>query len=160
MPPLSTPTKPPKTPFLPFSKRSRHAIPRSIPTAPTRSLVDCGVVGMWERAEPLKSSRSLRNATSFYPHQTPQKLHFPPFLNVAALQSHSQFRPRQRGRSLIVMWVRCATGRNGCIPSPGGEMLLYPNPTKQPQNSIFPLLKTKPPCDPTVDSDRANAVAC
>jgi len=40
-PPHNKPSK--NTPYPPSSKRSRPAIPRSIPTAPTRPLVDCHV---------------------------------------------------------------------------------------------------------------------
>ena len=41
---------------IPFEKRRRHAIPRPFPPAPTRSPVDCDVVGRWHQAEQSKSS--------------------------------------------------------------------------------------------------------
>ena len=83
----------------PSSKRSRHAIPWSISTAPTRALFDCYVVKVRYEVEWFSSIAWLRNATTIQP---------PP----------------------------------------------------NAKNSIFPILKTKPPRDPLVDFDSPNAVDC
>ena len=49
-----TPPKCQKSPISPSCKHSCHAIPRSIPPAPTRSLVGCGVGEVCDLAMPSK----------------------------------------------------------------------------------------------------------
>jgi hypothetical protein len=56
-------------------------------------------------------------------------------------------------------WVRCATRQSHQNGRPGHEMPPLSYPLKTPKNSIFTLLKMKPPRDPQVDFIRANAAA-
>jgi hypothetical protein len=89
-----------------------------------------------------------------------QKLHFHPPKNEAATQSPGRFRPAQHNNSLIVTLLRGATRWNGFLPSPGHKTPPLSYRPQTQKKSIFPLLKTKPPHDPPVDFDRANAVTC
>ena len=87
-----------------------------------------------------------------------QKLHFHPPKNEATTRSPGRFGPVQHGSSLIVTLLRGATRWNGFLPLPGRDIPPLSYRPQTQKKSIFPLLKTKPPCDPPVDFDRANAV--
>ena len=69
--PLSYPPSPKILSKIPFEKRRRHAIPRPFPPAPTRSPVDCDVVGRWHQAEQSKSSAHRDSARVSNPPLTP-----------------------------------------------------------------------------------------
>ena len=94
------------------------------------------------------------------PPQHAKKIQFPLIKNVAPTQSPGRFCLRQCVWLLIVMWARCANGQSHQNWRPGHEMPPPSYPPKMPKNSNFTLLKMKPPCNPPVDSARANTVDC
>ena len=53
--------------FYKYIEASRHAIPWPFTLAPTRSPVDCDVVGRWHQAEQSKSSARCQNGAVTYP---------------------------------------------------------------------------------------------
>jgi hypothetical protein len=110
--PLSYAPSPKILSKIPFKKRRRHAIPRPFPPAPTRSPVDCDVVGRWHQAEQSKSSAWCQNGPCCPPPRTPKIHRFPPSKSEAAMPSPGCFSPRQRGLQLIVMSLGGVIKRN------------------------------------------------
>ena len=70
-----------------------------------------------------------------------QKSPIPSIENIAATQSPVRLRLHQHGRLLIVIWVRCATGRSYQNCSPGCKIHLYPTPPKCQKSPISPSCK-------------------
>ena len=60
------------------------ANPWSIRSAPTQSLVDCGVGEVCDQAKPFKLGALLWNVTSIVPLRNTENLQFPPIQNVSA----------------------------------------------------------------------------
>jgi len=124
--------------------------------APTRSPVDCGVVGRWHQAEQSKSSARCQNGRCYLPPRVPKIHRFPPPKSEAATPSPGRFCPRQRGRQLIVMLLGGGIKRNSrncphgakmapvvksenTTPSPGHSS---PNPTALRLIVMFSMLET------------------
>ena len=89
----------------------------------------------------IKIARLVAKSTSIQPPQNAKKVKFPPLANIAATQSPVRLRLHQRGRLLIVIWVRCATGRSYQNRSPGCKIHLYPTPPKCQKSPISPSCK-------------------
>ena len=123
----------------PLTKRSRHAIPRPFQPPPPRTIVDCGVVEVSDRAVRSNSPARSQIATSILPPRQKNRSKSPS-KNEAATPSPGRSSPRPRVRSLIVVSLRSLTGRCGLICPPDRKLrpLSYP-----PRRKIRPRSPSK-----------------
>ena len=125
--PTLTPTK------IPFQKQCRHASPRPFQPPPPRTLVDCCVVEVGDRAVRSNSPARSQITTSILPPR-PKIQQKSPSKNEVTTPSPSRSSPRTRARSLIVVLLRLATGWRGLICPPGCKLRplspSYPPPPK------------------------------
>ena len=134
--------------FYKCVKASRHATPWPFTPAPTWSPVDCDVVGRWHQAEQSKSSAWCQNGPCYLPPRMPKIHRFPPPKSEAATPSPGRFRPRQRGRQLIVMSLGGGIRRNSQNRPHGAKMAPVAHPPERLKYFDSPLLKAKPPRHP------------
>jgi hypothetical protein len=116
------------------SPKSKAATPspgrfRPFPPTPTRSPVDCDVVGRWHQAEQSKSSARCQNGPCCPPPRTPKILRFPPSKSEAATPSPGHSSPNPAALRLIVMFSMLETGRNDQIQLSGCKMKATPPPS-------------------------------
>ena len=106
--PTLTPTK------IPFQKQCRHAIPWPFQPPPPRTLVDCCVVEVGDRAVRSNSPARLQITTSILPPLTKNTTKSSS-KNEVTTPSPGCSSPRPRVCSLIVVLLRLATGWRSLI---------------------------------------------
>ena len=134
--------------FYKYVEASRRAIPWPFTPTPMRLPIDCDVVGRWHQAEQLKSSARCQNGPCYLPPRMPKIHRFPPPKSKAATPSPGRFRPRQRGRQLIVMSLGGGIKRNSQNRPHGAKMAAVTYPPECLKYIDSPLLKAKPPHHP------------